>query len=341
MREKWTDRFLLYIRLMEKIETLKQKVLGGGSISPEEALELYRTDYPETLMAAADAIRRHFTGDRLDTCSIVNARSGICSEDCAWCAQSVSYSTGVAQYDIIDEKDALDSALRNERYGVHRFSMVTASRAFPKSRVEKACEIYRKIHRQGNGTLRLCASMGLLDRERMDLLRQAGVSHYHINLETSRRLFPRLVKKHSYDDKLQTMEYARQAGLKICSGGIIGMGETAEDRIDLALELRRQGVKSIPLNILNPIKGTPLEGTEPLDGQDILRTIAVWRFINPDAFIRFAGGRTLITQWVRKAFASGMNGLMVGDMLTTAGPQIEGDMQMIRELGFVPNREEA
>lgn len=181
--------------------------------------------------------------------------------------------------------------------------------------------------------------MGLLDRERMDMLHDAGVTHYHINLETSPRLFPQLVKKHTYQDKLQTMEYARQAGLRICSGGIIGMGETVEDRIDLALELRAQGVKSIPLNILNPIKGTPLEGAEPLDSQDVLRTIAVWRFINPDAFIRFAGGRLLIADLVRRAFSGGMNALMVGDMLTTAGPQIDGDMQMIREMGFVPNEQ--
>ena len=322
------------------IEQLKQRVLSGGEIDREEALALYRQADLDTLCAAADAIRRHFTGNRLDTCSIINARSGICSEDCAWCAQSVSYTPGVAQYDIIDEQDALQAALGNERYGVHRFSMVTASRAFPRSRVEKACEIYRKIHRQGSGRLSLCASMGLLDLPRMKMLREAGVTHYHINLETSRRFFPSLVKKHTYDDKLQTMHYARQAGLKICSGGIIGMGETVEDRIDLALELRKQGVKSIPLNILSPIKGTPLENAAPLSGEDVLRTIAVWRFIHPEAFMRFAGGRLRVADIVRRAFSSGMNALMVGDMLTTAGPKIEGDLQMIREMGFEPNREE-
>ncbi len=322
------------------IEQLKQRVLSGGEIDREEALALYRQVDLDALCAAADAIRRHFTGNRLDTCSIINARSGICSEDCAWCAQSVSYTTGVAQYDIIDEQDALQAALGNERYGVHRFSMVTASRAFPRLRVEKACEIYRKIHRQGSGRLSLCASMGLLDLPRMKMLREAGVTHYHINLETSRRFFPSLVKKHTYDDKLQTMHYARQAGLKICSGGIIGMGETVEDRIDLALELRKQGVKSIPLNILSPIKGTPLENAAPLSGEDVLRTIAVWRFIHPEAFMRFAGGRLRVADIVRRAFSSGMNALMVGDMLTTAGPKIEGDLQMIREMGFEPNREE-
>ncbi len=323
-----------------KTETLKQKVFDGGNISRDEALDLYKNAPLEELLWAANDIRRHFTGDSLDTCSIINARSGICSEDCAWCAQSVSYTTGVAKYDIIDEDEALQAALRNEEYGVHRFSMVTASRAFPKGRVEKACTIYRKIREQGNGKLSLCASMGLLDRERMEMLRQAGVTHYHINLETSRRLFPVLVKKHTYEDKIETMRHAREAGLKICSGGIIGMGETEEDRIDLALELRAQGVKSIPLNILNPIKGTPLEGAVPLSEEEVLRTIALWRFINPDAFMRFAGGRLLISGIVRKAFSSGMNALMVGDMLTTAGPKIEGDMRLIREMGFVPNEKE-
>lgn len=323
-----------------EIETLRQKVQDGGKISRQEALALYHSPRLDALLAAANDIRRHFTGDRLDTCSIINARSGICSEDCAWCAQSVSYTTGAARYDMIDETEAIEAALRNERYGVHRFSMVTASRAFPKDRVEKACAIYEKIRRSGGGRLSLCASMGLLDRSRLDMLKKAGVEHYHINLETSRRFFPSLVKKHTYEDKLATMEQARQAGLKICSGGIIGMGETAEDRIDLALELRVQGVKSIPLNILNPIAGTPLAGAKPIGGEEVLRTIATWRFIHPDAFMRFAGGRLLISGIVERAFASGMNALMVGDMLTTAGSRIQEDMEMIGKMGYVSNETE-
>ena len=322
------------------IEEIKNQVLQGTAISREQAEWLALYPRKEELYDAAHDITTACASQEFDMCSIINARSGICSEDCAWCAQSVSYTTGVAQYDIIDEQDALQAALGNERYGVHRFSMVTASRAFPRSRVEKACEIYRKIHRQGSGRLSLCASMGLLDLPRMKMLREAGVTHYHINLETSRRFLPSLVKKHTKDDKQQTKHYARQAGLKICSGGIIGMGETVEDRIDLALELRKQGVKSIPLNILSPIKGTPLENAAPLSGEDVLRTIAVWRFIHPEAFMRFAGGRLRVADIVRRAFSSGMNALMVGDMLTTAGPKIEGDLQMIREMGFEPNREE-
>ena len=182
--------------------------------------------------------------------------------------------------------------------------------------------------------------MGLLDLPRMKMLKEAGVTHYHINLETSRRFFPSLVTKHTYDEKLRTMGYARQAGLKICSGGIIGMGETAEDRIDMALELRKQGVKSIPVNILNPIKGTRLENAAPISREDVLRTIAVFRFINPDAFMRFAGGRLIISDIVEKAFRSGMNALMVGDMLTTVGSKVASDMEMIRRMGFVLNDKE-
>ena len=319
---------------MIDLSTLTSKVKNAGEITREEALELYHFTDLEALCTVANSIRKHFKGDKLDTCSIINARSGICSEDCAWCSQSVCHTTGVAQYDIIDEDEAIEGALTNEKYGVHRFSLVTASRAFPKQRVQKACDIYRKIHETGTGKLRLCASMGLLDYERMQMLKEAGVTHYHINMETSRRFFPHLVTKHTYDDKLQTMQYARQAGIEICSGGIIGMGETEEDRIDLALEVRKQGVKSIPINILNPIKGTPLENTPPISPEDVLRTIAVFRFINPDSYMRFAGGRLLIASIVEKAFQSGMNGLMVGDMLTTLGSKAAEDFKMIDRMGF-------
>ncbi|MDD4820362.1 MAG: biotin synthase BioB [Flavobacteriales bacterium] len=324
---------------MIDLSTLLAKVENGGEITREEAIDLYHLSDLEALCSAANSIRKFFMGEKMDTCSIINARSGICSEDCAWCSQSVCHTTGVAQYDIIDETEAIDAALINEKYGVHRFSLVTASRAFPKERVKKACDIYRKIHEKGTGKLHLCASMGLLDLERMEMLKQAGVTHYHINMETSRRLFPKLVTKHTYDDKLQTMQYARQAGIEICSGGIIGMGETVEDRIDLAMEVKRQGVKSIPINILNPIKGTPLENTPAISPEDVLRTIAVFRFINPQAYMRFAGGRLLIAGIVEKAFQSGMNGLMVGDMLTTLGSKAADDFNMIQRMGFTLDNE--
>lgn len=327
-------------KTMTDVTELSRKVISGFEIDRQKAIDLYSYPDTEALFTAADTIRQHFTGNTLDTCSIVNARSGICSEDCAWCSQSVFHTTGVARYDIIDEEEAVGSALANEDYGVHRFSMVTASRAFPVSRVKKACDIYRRIRQEGKGRISLCASMGLLDLPRMKMLKEAGVTHYHINLETSRRFFPSLVTKHTYDEKLRTMGYARQAGLKICSGGIIGMGETAEDRIDMALELRRQGVKSIPVNILNPIKGTRLENAAPISREDVLRTIAVFRFINPDAFMRFAGGRLIISDIVEKAFRSGMNALMVGDMLTTVGSKVASDMEMIRRMGFVLNDKE-
>lgn len=179
-------------KTMTDVTELSRKVISGFEIDRQKAIDLYSYPDAEALFTAADTIRQHFTGNTLDTCSIVNARSGICSEDCAWCSQSVFHTTGVARYDIIDEKEAVGSALANEDYGVHRFSMVTASRAFPVSRVKKACDIYRKIRQEGKGRISLCASMGLLDLSRMKMLKEAGVTHYHINLETSRRFSRRL-----------------------------------------------------------------------------------------------------------------------------------------------------
>lgn len=315
-----------------EIEILKEKVLKGGQITREEALLLYCHEDKQGLYRAAGEIREKMAGNLFDTCSIVNARSGRCSENCKWCSQSVVFRTNVEEYELIDEETCLNLARRNARYGVDKFSFVTSGRALSDRNISKICEYAVKIREENH--INLCASMGLLGTPQLKKLMDAGIKRYHCNLETSSRLFPELCSTHTTEDKIATLKAAKEVGMEVCSGGIIGMGETMEDRIDLALQLRELEIKSIPMNVLNPIPGTPLEGMKPLTDEEILTTIAVYRFINPDAYLRFAGGRILIEHLETEAMKAGINAAIVGDMLTTPGPKLLDDMEKVKKLGF-------
>lgn len=314
------------------IEKLKKKILNGGQICREEAVALAHAESKDSLYNAAGEIRDRMAGRRFDTCSIINARSGRCSENCKWCAQSAIFRTRVAEYELIDEETCLQMARLNDGYGVDKFSFVTSGRALSDRNLDRICDYARKIRQQSR--LRLCASMGLLTKEQLQKLKQAGISCYHCNLESSPAYFPRLCSSHTISEKIETIKAAYEVGMEVCSGGIIGMGESMEDRIDLALTLRNLNIKSIPLNILNPIPGTPLEGTPPLGDEEILTTIAIFRFIHPDAYLRFAGGRTLIAHLETEAINAGINAAIMGDMLTTAGARVEEDMKKIKKMGF-------
>lgn len=317
------------------IEILKEKVLNGGEICREEALILAGGQDKQALYKAAGEIRDKLVGRIFDTCSIINARSGKCSENCKWCAQSALFRTNIDEYDLVDEKTCLEMAGLNADYGVDKFSFVTSGRALSDRHLERLCEYARKIKQQSD--LHLCASMGLLKKAQMDKLVASGITRYHCNLESSPRFFPRLCSTHTMDDKIATIRAAREAGMEVCSGGIIGMGETMEDRIDLALTLRELQVKSVPINVLNPIPGTPLEGTLPLSDDELLTTIAVFRFILPDAYLRFAGGRMLIAHIETEAIEAGINAAIVGDLLTTVGSKVKEDMKKVKDLGFKIN----
>jgi biotin synthase-like enzyme len=280
----------------------------------------------------------------------MNIRSGLCSEDCKWCAQSIKHKTNINIYPILDIDKVLDCAVKNHVKGINRFSLVTSGRKVEKNEILKISEIYKHIRKDTNGTssinntierilqtkpLHLCASMGLIGKEEMLILKNAGVSRYHCNLETSPSFFSKLCSTHTFEEKKQTLLLAKECGLEICSGGIIGMGESMEQRIELAFELRSLGVKSVPMNILNPIKGTELENAIPLSEEEILTTIAIFRFVLPNAFIRFAGGRIKMSEELqRKALKTGINASVVGDLLTTAGTDIEKDFEMFKELGY-------
>lgn len=321
--------------MIEYIRDIEKEILAGQAVSFEDALRLSGLGdktHIEELCSAANRIREHYQGNEADLCTIMNARSGRCTEDCKFCAQSSRYKTGAEEYGMVSGEAAVALAKENEEEGVNRFSLVTSGRSVFGDDLEKVLEIYEALDREVG--MELCASHGILNFEAMSRLKEKGVTRYHHNLESSREYFGNICTTHSYDQMIQTINAARQAGLDVCSGGIIGMGESRQDRVTLAFELRGLGVESIPLNVLNPIKGTPLENAEPLSQEEILKTVAVFRFINPSADIRLAGGRNLIHEYGRACFRAGANATITGNYLTTSGNKICDDKMMMAGMGF-------
>ncbi len=315
------------------LESVKAKLLQGVPATIEEALELNRRYSTDELADIADEVRKKWCGDVIDTCSIVNARSGRCSEDCKWCAQSRHHSTGIDEYSFLSAEDTMKAARMNVDAGVRRFSMVTSGRKVSKNDLKVYCATYSELSR--NTGLYLCASMGLLNKDELQMLHDAGVKRYHCNLETSSRYFPSLCSTHSHEEKLRTIKAAREAGMEICCGGIIGMGEEMEDRLMLAQEAREAGVVSIPINILIPIKGTALQDTPLISEDEIIRSVALMRFIAPKLTLRFAGGRMRLSKkLMARILRGGMNGALVGDMLTTIGNAIAEDKEMFKATGY-------
>ena len=313
------------------IKRLKAKILNREYITKEEALELYKQPL-ENLCSAANEIREQFCGDTFDICTIINAKSGRCSEDCRYCAQSSFYHTQIETYPLLKTDELIKQAKYNDERGVLRYSIVSSGKSLSNSEVDQICKSVDEILKQTN--ISVCVSLGLLNEEQFIKLKKSGVSRVHNNLETSRAHFPNICTTHSYDDKINAIKAAQKAGMSVCSGGIMGLGETLEDRIDMAITLRELDVDSIPINILNPIGGTPYEKNEVLSSEDMRRIVAIFRFILPNVPIRLAGGRGLLADKGRSCFLSGANATISGDMLTTSGVTIENDMKMIQELKF-------
>ena len=317
------------------IRSLGERIAGGYRVGYDEALALLREMPTGELCELADDLRRRFHGNRIDTCSIMNARSGRCSEDCKWCSQSRFHKTNIDVYPLVDKEAALGEAAINGAKGIKRFSLVTSGRTMNDAEIEGACGIYRAI--AGSVPVSLCASMGLLNKEQFKKLKASGVERYHCNIETAPSYFPELCTTHTMREKLQTIEWAKEAGLEVCSGGIIGMGESEAQRVEMAVTLQEIGVVSIPVNVLNPIKGTKLENVPPLAGNEIMRAVAVMRIVNPEADIRLAGGRSLICDIEEELLRSGVSAVITGDMLTTSGFDVDSDREMFRRLGLEMN----
>ena len=312
--------------------TLAQEIIDGRRITREDDLSFFLTCDLKELCEGADRIRAALVGDKVDLCSIINGRSGRCPEDCKYCAQSAHHHTDCEVYDFLPEEDILSACKLNESENVDRFSIVTSGRALTGEEFDKAIHAYETMHRECD--IDLCASFGFISREQLHRLREVGVTSYHHNIETSRRNFPNICTTHTYDMKIETLKNVKAEGLCACSGGIIGMGETWEDRLDMAVSLAELEIDSIPINALMPIPGTPLEGLPRLTEDDILRTIAFFRYINPCANIRLAAGRALLTNDGETAFQSGASATITGNMLTTvACATIRSDRKMLENLG--------
>lgn len=314
------------------IKALYDRVIGGYLIRREEALFLYKEDLGD-LTRYADMIRDHFCGNQFDMCTIINGKSGLCSENCKFCAQSSHYNTGSKVYSLLSEEEILADAKKNAGQGVMRYSIVTAGRSLSDGEVDRMCQIIRRIKEEVH--ISVCVSFGLLKEDQFRRLKEAGAERVHNNLEASENFFPSVCTSHSFSDKVQAIRAAQDAGLDVCSGGIMGLGESIEDRIDMALSLRDLGIESIPVNMLNPIPGTPMEKHESLDEKEMQRIIAVYRFILPKAFIRLAGGRGLMSDKGKACFMSGANAAISGDMLTTAGITVDKDKKLLEELDYM------
>ncbi len=316
---------------MGKALELAKEIIDGRRITRDDELSLFLDCDLKELCEGADLIREHFIGDKVDLCSIINGRSGRCPEDCKYCAQSAHNQTDCEVYDFLPEEQIVEMCKLNESEGVDRFSIVTAGRALTGEEFDKAIHAFETMHRECK--IDLCASMGFLDEEQLHRLHEAGVTSYHHNIETSRRNFPNICTTHTYEQKVETLKKVKAEGMCACSGGIIGMGETWEDRLDMAVSLAELGIDSIPINALMPIKGTPLEDLPQLTEDEILRTIAFFRYINPAANIRLAAGRALLTGDGELAFQSGASATITGNMLTTAAcATIRSDRQMLESL---------
>ncbi|MFW2330980.1 MAG: biotin synthase BioB [Nitrospinota bacterium] len=327
------------LELVDLLVNLEKKALADIPLTFDEALSVLQFDSTRlfTLLAVTDRVRREHKQDKISLCSIVNAKSGGCPEDCAFCSQSVHASSKVEEFDFISDKKVLDGATEALENGAHKYGIVTSGYglADDKKKIDINPIIAYLEKLKSNIDIHRCASLGIIDYQSAVKLKEAGLIEYHHNLETARSFFPQICTTHDYEDDINSVKAAKQAGLKVCSGAIFGIGESDEQRVELAFTLKELDVDSIPINILNPIKGTKLENSKPLSPIKILTIIAMFRLMMPTKDIKVAGGREKNLRDLQSLiFAAGANSTMVGSYLTTTGRDGALDLQMINDLGL-------
>lgn len=314
------------------IQQLAKEIIAGKRLTGKDDLSFFETADLEQLAEGANAIREALCSNHVDLCTIINGRGGRCSENCKFCAQSAHNHTGCEEHGMLSPEVVLEDCKKKEAAGVHAYSIVTAGRTVEGKELDVLVDTYALLHKECK--VRLCASHGLISEDAFKRLKEAGVTMYHANIETSERNFPNICTTHNYADKIREIKLAKAAGMTVCSGGIIGMGETWQDRIDMAVSLAELEIESIPINALIPVKGTPLGDLEPLTEDEIIRTVAMFRFLNPTAYIRMAAGRNYFADGGRRLFESGVNATITGDMLTTVGNNTQQDKEMLTSMGF-------
>ena len=309
------------------------KVLAGGSITFEEAEQLLATDDLAALAECANTITRTFNGDLVDVEALINAKSGKCPEDCSFCAQSSFYDTAITKYPLLPKEVLVDNARKAKESGATSFCLVCAYREPPEKDFEQICEAITEIRSKVD--IQVNVSLGFMTSARARRLKELGVKRYNHNLETAMSYFSKICKTHDFSDRVNTARIVKEAGLELCSGGIIGLGENKKERLELAFSLASLNPDEVPVNILIGREGTPLTSLEPIDPLEAIKTIAVWRFIMPKTILKIAGGREVhLKDKERLALKAGANGIITGGYLTTGGNAPNRDIAMIKEIGL-------
>jgi biotin synthase len=321
--------------MKKAIRKIGDKALGGKNVSMKDVLPLLGAKGPDILdlAAVANRVREEFNGNKIDLCLLLNAKSGRCPEDCAFCAQSAHHKTEAPVYPLMDMNRIVEEAREAQRKGTGRFCLITSGRELNDKEFETILGALDRIRKET--TLDLDCSLGTLSEERAESLKKVGVTRYNHNVETAESHFHKICSTHSFRDRVKTIEVLKELGFSICCGGIIGLGESPEQRLELAFSLRQLGIDCIPFNILNPRPGTPLEHSESIPPMEIIKTISLFRLVLPKGTIKIAGGREANLRDLQSlALLAGANGLIVGNYLTTPGRNAEDDLTMIRDVGF-------
>jgi len=326
--------------IYQRIDSITARILDGGDMTVEEGQWMIRLphDYLSWLMAGADRLRKTFRGNQVEVCAISNVRSGNCSENCSFCSQSGHYKTQSPAYNYISSEELSRQAKQARAWGASDFGVVSKGWGVRNDKERKQLKEYFAELEQHSDIGR-CASLGVLDSESAQDLKAMGMENYHHNLESAESFFDQVCTTHTYQENIDTIKAALDAGLRVCSGGILGMGESLDQRIELAETLRRLNVKSVPLNFLNPQPGTPFGNQTPMQPMEILTSIAVFRYMLPRAEIRIAGGRQFLGDMQSMIFMAGASGVMIGDYLTTKGRQVEDDLKMLADLKLSPRED--